>query len=463
MKSPTVFLSSTKRDLMEYRNVVFNVCRVLHLDTNAMEDFTARGIDGIRYSLTEVDKCDVYVGLFAHRYGYVPPGLHLSVTEAEYDQARKRGLECLCFFVADDVEWPDDKIEPGVQQQLDAFKQRIISQCVVRFFRNPDELRYEVHRALSSWLERHNSRSRLSDVVGVEDRSLLAPIDSTAKRSPEYTREQKRPNLLMILGFMVAICLLLLGVVRIPAILRGDPKPQKETTENKTTERETTRKEDTAKDHSIIPDPRLGVPEQTQLDVDLDIKVWKSGRENEEGKNLWSMGVRPLVPDDSVRIEVTANRGCFFYLVWVESTGKAVPLYPWLDKSWDKRLEDEQPLLNLGVPGAAGQGGKLTDGPAGVETLVLIAVEQAISDDKYLAESFAGLSDQKNRLPDPHLAAWLIDGEPDKGSRDRAPFSNIVDVYDPVGEIRELMRNKLRSLGGVCRSVSFGFQHRPGK
>ena len=96
-----VFLSSTSRDLPEFRAAALQACRELHLGVVAMEDFEAMGVGATDGSLAKVDQADAF-GLFAYRYGYVEPGRPASVTELEFDRARPCGLECLCFLVAPD-------------------------------------------------------------------------------------------------------------------------------------------------------------------------------------------------------------------------------------------------------------------------------------------------------------------------------------------------------------------------
>jgi hypothetical protein len=80
---PTVCPSSTSRDLPEYRAAVLDACRAPHLGVATMEDFPAMGLGATAGSLAQLDKCDVYLGVFAYRYGYVEPGYPCSVTEAE--------------------------------------------------------------------------------------------------------------------------------------------------------------------------------------------------------------------------------------------------------------------------------------------------------------------------------------------------------------------------------------------
>jgi hypothetical protein len=152
--SAVVFPSSTSRDLPEFRTAVLEACRHLNLAVATMEDFAATCAGATRGSLAQLDRCDVYVGIFARRYGFVEPGYDRSVTECEYDHALARGLDCLCFFLADDVPWPEDRIEHAALPRLDALKKRIQEKHIIRWFRSPDDLKYEVFRSLLGWLNR---------------------------------------------------------------------------------------------------------------------------------------------------------------------------------------------------------------------------------------------------------------------------------------------------------------------
>src|SRR5436309_3560817 len=107
-----VFVSSTSRDLPDERCAVLRACRELGLGVVAMEDFPATGRGATAASLAQLDKARVYVGVFAHRYGYIEHGYDRSVTECEFDHAKQLGLDCLCFLVDDKVAWPDDRKEP---------------------------------------------------------------------------------------------------------------------------------------------------------------------------------------------------------------------------------------------------------------------------------------------------------------------------------------------------------------
>jgi hypothetical protein len=153
-----VFLSSTSRDLPEYRAAALRACRELGLGVLAMEDFEAMGVGATAGSLAKVDRADVYLGLFAHRYGYVEPGQPASVTELEFDRARQRGLECLCFLVDPHHPWPEERIERDGLHRLEAFKERVKQERIVRWFKTPEDLLHQAYRALEGWLERAGVR-----------------------------------------------------------------------------------------------------------------------------------------------------------------------------------------------------------------------------------------------------------------------------------------------------------------
>jgi len=74
MGDPKVFISSTGLDLGEYRDATMDVCRQLDLLVVAMEDFEAMGAGATEGSLAKLDGAEVYVGIFAHRYGYIEDG-----------------------------------------------------------------------------------------------------------------------------------------------------------------------------------------------------------------------------------------------------------------------------------------------------------------------------------------------------------------------------------------------------
>src|SRR5262249_32275984 len=116
-----------------------------------MENLPADPRDAVRVSLALVDQAELYVGIFAHRYGYVPAADDRSVTEMEYDRARARGLPCLIYLMHEDhpLKASDVEIGPGAEK-LQRFKERLGKSHVAGFFKSPDDLRAQVIHALTA-------------------------------------------------------------------------------------------------------------------------------------------------------------------------------------------------------------------------------------------------------------------------------------------------------------------------
>jgi hypothetical protein len=145
-------ISSTALDLPQHRAQVMHAClsspNVLPV---MMEHLPAASADAKRVSIEMVDGSDTYLGLFAHRYGYVPAGTDLSITELEYEQALKRDIPRLIFIMADDHPMLATDVEKGAgAQKLDALKQRLKAEHCVRFFSSPADLRAHVLHTLST-------------------------------------------------------------------------------------------------------------------------------------------------------------------------------------------------------------------------------------------------------------------------------------------------------------------------
>ncbi len=52
-----------------------------------MEVFGARPEEPTTACFAEIEKCDLLIGVYAHRYGFIPSGAEFSITEQELDHA----------------------------------------------------------------------------------------------------------------------------------------------------------------------------------------------------------------------------------------------------------------------------------------------------------------------------------------------------------------------------------------
>ena len=49
---------------------------------------------------------------------------------------------------------------------------------------------------------------------------------------------------------------------------------------------------------------------------------------------------RPLREGDEVRIEAKLNRRGYAYILWIDTKGKVIPVYPWVEGEWGRRGVD---------------------------------------------------------------------------------------------------------------------------
>ena len=79
-----VFISSTFEDLKEYRVRAIEVVeRFDDLKPIAMEFFGSQPQEPTKVCEKEIKECDIFVGIYAHRYGFVPDGQDKSITRME--------------------------------------------------------------------------------------------------------------------------------------------------------------------------------------------------------------------------------------------------------------------------------------------------------------------------------------------------------------------------------------------
>jgi tetratricopeptide (TPR) repeat protein len=170
-----IYLSATYADLIEHRDKVYRALRQLGHDAIAMEDYVASDQRPLAKCLEDVASCDLYVGIVAHRYGYVPDHDNpdrRSITELEYRHAGDRGIPRLVFLLDPAAQW--------LPQWMDAFtgegdhgarirtlREELGRVRLVSFFASADELAKKVSVAISNQLAKRSPKSRYQLVEGL--------------------------------------------------------------------------------------------------------------------------------------------------------------------------------------------------------------------------------------------------------------------------------------------------------
>lgn len=104
-----VYVSSTFADLKEHRDAVCDVLTKMRHTPVAMESYVARDARVKDECLNDVTNCEIYLGIFARRYGHVPEldnPERLSITELEYRHAKALNKPRLLFCLDGAAPWP---------------------------------------------------------------------------------------------------------------------------------------------------------------------------------------------------------------------------------------------------------------------------------------------------------------------------------------------------------------------
>jgi hypothetical protein len=165
-----VYLSSTYRDLIEHREAAYRALRQMRHDVISMEDYGASDERPLERCLDDVSKCDVYTGVFAWRYGFVPEGRSAAITHLEYDHAGENGIPRLIFLAAEDAPWPPSQMDEDLAR-IRKLRARLQLDHVVTFFNSAEDLARAISVAIANVVERTDDRA--GEGAGAADTAFL--------------------------------------------------------------------------------------------------------------------------------------------------------------------------------------------------------------------------------------------------------------------------------------------------
>lgn len=143
---PSIFVSSTFADLQRHRLLVCEAIGRLQYGSQAMEFFGALPDTPKEECLRLVRSANVYVGIFAMRYGFIDPQSGKSLTQLEYEEAQTIRLPSLIYVMNEEAHpvLPKHVDTGSPAEKLRAIKNVLKKSHVVNFFSSSEDLAAKV-------------------------------------------------------------------------------------------------------------------------------------------------------------------------------------------------------------------------------------------------------------------------------------------------------------------------------
>jgi hypothetical protein len=177
-----VFLSSTYADLIGYRAAASQALERLGQQVGRMEVLGSRPDEPSKACAEEIDQCSIFVGIYAHRYGFIPAGSEISITELEFDHARKRGRQIFCFLADEGHPWPPAFVEDGSgREKLQRFKNRIRNLYAVDQFTTQDNLGSNVATSVGRFLAQFRESPSVNEATETVEDALVTGVAALSR------------------------------------------------------------------------------------------------------------------------------------------------------------------------------------------------------------------------------------------------------------------------------------------
>jgi len=149
-----VFISSTFSDLMEERSKVMHAIMSLDCIPAGMELFPSADEEQFNFIKKIIDDCDYYLVVIGGRYGTLSED-GIGYTEMEFDYAISKGIKVMAFLHKnlEDIPVGKSDIDPLKREKLLAFRQKVSTGRLVKFWNNADELAGQVALSLNQTIK----------------------------------------------------------------------------------------------------------------------------------------------------------------------------------------------------------------------------------------------------------------------------------------------------------------------
>lgn len=169
-----IFISSTSDDLNPYREKVISSLRRAGHTPVCMEDFQVQDIVPLEKCMNDVSSSEIYVGIFAWRYGFIPEGYEESITELELRRAQKMNIPCMIFLLDESIPWLPVCIDTGeMGNKIMNLREELKLNYIVKFFTNPDNLATEVLLGINSHFNKNKNPSEPNEIDAISGEPIV--------------------------------------------------------------------------------------------------------------------------------------------------------------------------------------------------------------------------------------------------------------------------------------------------
>ena len=143
-KTYRVYISNTHGDLDAYRDSVIDTVIQMGMLPMAPDEIGLAAQTNGEHLDQQIAQADIFIGIYAHRYGAISPDWDKSIIEMEFDLARKHQPRCLFFVAEPHAPWAAHLIERGEGAlRLQVFKERLLKEAYYNTFTSLEDLKIQ--------------------------------------------------------------------------------------------------------------------------------------------------------------------------------------------------------------------------------------------------------------------------------------------------------------------------------
>lgn len=178
-----IFVSSTYADLKQERQHVTQALMEMDCIPAGMELFPATDEEQWEFIKKIIDDCDYYLLIIGGRYG-TTTNEGISYTEKEYDYAVETGLKVIALLheTPDNIPVGKSDIAPELREKLQAFRNKVSTNRLVKFWNDAKELPGLVALSLSKTIKLFPATGWVRASV-VSNEELLGELNELRKEN----------------------------------------------------------------------------------------------------------------------------------------------------------------------------------------------------------------------------------------------------------------------------------------